>query len=596
MMADKITMTPNPTIRRSSARLSGFAVVLSLLCLGTISCGDSAGPATAGPAAKLAFTIQPQNTLAGKEMAPFAVAVEDLDGNIVTTGDYTISVGINPGPGWTDVQGPIYYKTLNGVATISGLRVYGSGPDNTFTAYADYSELAVATSKSFEVTSGPPAKLSIFVPMAVNAMEPITPAVEVTVVDAAGNRVWGATDRVTVALGANPAGGTLTGTKTITAANGVASFSNLVIDKTGANYTLAASAPNISGATSGPLEARKPLTFISVSAGQLHSCGVATDGQTYCWGRTPASPWSYGYDQTLTATLVPGGIPLVSVSSHVANCGLTGAGEPYCWPTEDPQTGTYFANPTLVPGAPDFAVISVYDHNCGVTSGGDAYCWGVASVSDLGDGMTMRSAVPVAVTGGVKFTTISAGLRLTCAVATTGVGYCWGRNNTAPIGDATDSYSATPAVIMKGVSFTKIAVGEEHACGISTAGDAYCWGHACVDCFGTGSAGSGGMVVGGLKFSSISVGKWYTCAVTTTGVGYCWGYNINGELGDGTSGNSRSVPTRVAGNLTFTSIDAGDAHTCGIAAGGAAYCWGYNYNGQLGDGTQLSSKVPVRVR
>ncbi len=83
-------------------------------------------------------------------------------------------------------------------------------------------------------------------------------------------------------------------------------------------------------------------------------------------------------------------------------------------------------------------------------------------------------------------------------------------------------------------------------------------------------------------------------ALTTMGAAYCWGYNNHGELGDGTT-TQRTSPVAVLGGLTFATVSAGNVFTCGVTTGGAAYCWGHNESGELGDGTTNDSLVPVRV-
>ena len=86
--------------------------------------------------------------------------------------------------------------------------------------------------------------------------------------------------------------------------------------------------------------------------------------------------------------------------------------------------------------------------------------------------------------------------------------------------------------------------------------------------------------------------------MTTEGAGYCWGTNSSGELGDGAPGWQlvRLDPVLVIGGLTWTSIDAGYDHTCGVTTTGEAYCWGYNSNNQLlGDGTTTNRYVPTKV-
>jgi alpha-tubulin suppressor-like RCC1 family protein len=102
-------------------------------------------------------------------------------------------------------------------------------------------------------------------------------------------------------------------------------------------------------------------------------------------------------------------------------------------------------------------------------------------------------------------------------------------------------------------------------------------------------------VSGGLTFSGVSAGVRSACGVTTAGAAYCWGHNSSGQLGNGTTTNSLA-PVAVSGGLTFAAVSAGDDATCGVTTAGAAYCWGDNSFGQLGNGTTTSSATPVAVR
>ena len=77
----------------------------------------------------------------------------------------------------------------------------------------------------------------------------------------------------------------------------------------------------------------------------------------------------------------------------------------------------------------------------------------------------------------------------------------------------------------------------------------------------------------GLVFASVSAGAAFACGVTTQGAAYCWGDNELGQLGNGTTARS-ATPVAVAGGLTFASVSAGVYNTCGVTTSGAAYCWG----------------------
>src|SRR5439155_1223437 len=83
---------------------------------------------------------------------------------------------------------------------------------------------------------------------------------------------------------------------------------------------------------------------------------------------------------------------------------------------------------------------------------------------------------------------------------------------------------------------------------------------------------------------------------TAAGAAYCWGDNGFGQLGDGTT-TSQSSPVLVQApaGVSFAAVTGGVAHTCGVTAAGIAYCWGRNLEGQLGDGTTTNRLTPVRV-
>ena len=216
---------------------------------------SSAFTISPGTANQLAFVHGPTNAQAGSVISPaVTVAVEDANGNVETgnnTAQISLAIGINPGGGTLTGGGSV--TVVAGVATFSGLSVNKTGTGYTLTASSSPSYTA-ATSGAFTISPGPATQLAFVQgPTNTAAGSNISPAVTVAVEDANGNiETTNNTATVSLAIGTNPGGGTLTGGSSMTVVAGVATFSGLTINKAGAGYTLVASSvPAYTAATSG---------------------------------------------------------------------------------------------------------------------------------------------------------------------------------------------------------------------------------------------------------------------------------------------------------------------------------------------------------
>ena len=96
--------------------------------------------------------------------------------------------------------------------------------------------------------------------------------------------------------------------------------------------------------------------------------------------------------------------------------------------------------------------------------------------------------------------------------------------------------------------------------------------------------------------TGINAGGVHGCAIESALILYCWGYNGNGNVGDGTTIHRLSPTAAVSADATFWQVAAGYAHSCALTTAGSAYCWGRNLNGALGDGTQTDRLTPTPVR
>lgn len=229
-------------------------------------------------------------------------------------------------------------------------------------------------------------------------------------------------------------------------------------------------------------------------------------------------------------------------------------------------------------------------HTCGLNAAGRAFCWGpnYAGMLGTGDSESSTRVIPTAVLGGLTFQTISAGGGHTCALSTTGAAYCWGLGSSGQLGNGSTTNRATPFPVSGGHTFTRLTVGYAHTCGLVANGTLYCWGNNFWGQLGIGSNTNQSTPVattGGRTFVRVSAGGSHTCAlVTVPGAAYCWGTNENGEVGDGTT-ITRTAPTLVSGGRIYQGIAVGFYHSCAFTAQFFAYCWGMGSGGQVGNGT-----------
>ena len=202
--------------------------------------------------------------------------------------------------------------------------------------------------------------------------------------------------------------------------------------------------------------------------------------------------------------------------------------------------------------------------------------------------------------GATAIDSISAGSAHVCVRTTGGGAKCWGYNDTGMVGDGTFKDRKKPVNVQGLASgVADVQAQWDHSCALSNSGQVWCWGHN-----GDGELGNGNLMksntpeaVTGMHSGQqqVSLGFDSGCALSDTGGVKCWGYNGNGQLGDGTR-STRKVPVQVDGLTSgIVAISAGWDHTCALTTGGGVKCWGENAHGEIGDGTRTDRLKAVDV-
>lgn len=339
-----------------------------------------------------------------------------------------------------------------------------------------------------------------------------------------------------------------------------------------------------------------------LAAGAGHSCAVVPGGDLHCWGWDEqgqlgdAAP-HYSISEPVRADGLTDVVSVDGGSQH--SCAVTGTGGVWCWGYNrwgqiGHGDGSSPSTPNAVVGITTaLAVATGGSHSCALLGDGSVWCWGHGYHGQLGSGSFIESNVPVQAAGISAASAIATGDSHSCAIVGAGAIKCWGRNHQGQLGNgAVDpDPGVLGAVDVFGISTAiALAAGSNHTCALLQGGAVRCWGDG-----GRGALGNGASVdysavpvavVGISDAIALASGDLHNCVVHSGGGMSCWGYNYFGTVGDGSNRNDRESPVVVVGVGDVTAIAAGAEHTCARVRQDPinVMCWGHGNFGQLGDG------------
>jgi len=234
-------------------------------------------------------------------------------------------------------------------------------------------------------------------------------------------------------------------------------------------------------------------------------------------------------------------------------------------------------------------------HSCAVLTSGHVSCWG----GTPGNGYSQNVSEPREVQDMSSAVQLAAGEYHSCALLVTGHVQCWGQGGNGQLGDGSFSESLLPVDVQGISNAVQIAAGRVHSCAVLATGHVMCWGSNLNNQLGQETVKKTWdepiEAIGVENATQVAAGGGHSCALLATGHVMCWGSNTDGQLGNSAAGEISAVPVEVTGIGNATQIAAGVAHTCALLATHHVECWGWNANGQLGNGTNATSHVPVAV-
>jgi alpha-tubulin suppressor-like RCC1 family protein len=260
---------------------------------------------------------------------------------------------------------------------------------------------------------------------------------------------------------------------------------------------------------------------------------------------------------------------------------------------------------SLPAGTTVTAIASGWNHNLALASSGQVLSWGYNSTGQLGNGTVTDSTTPVAVSlpSGTTITAIAGGGGHSLALTSTGQVFAWGLNNYGQLGNGTTTNSSTPVAVSlpMGTTVTAIAAGGFHNLALTSTGRVLAWGSG-----GSGQLGNGTITdssvpvaVGLLTVITVTAlagGRNFSLALTSTGQVLAWGDNAGGQLGNGTTiSSSTPVVVNLPMGTTVTAVAGGSYKSLALTSTGQLLAWGDNAYGVLGNGTTTSSSTPVAV-
>ncbi|MCF8424715.1 MAG: T9SS type A sorting domain-containing protein [Bacteroidia bacterium] len=294
-----------------------------------------------------------------------------------------------------------------------------------------------------------------------------------------------------------------------------------------------------------------------ISAGNLHTIAIKTDGTLWAWGDNFSGQLGDG----------------TNISKNI---------------------------PTQLGASANWSQISAgYSHNLAIKTDGTLWAWGLNNYGQLGNGTNTDSNLPIQIGIDNNWSQIASEGVNSLAIKTNGTLWAWGNNQSGQLGDGTTIDKNVPTQIGTDNNWSQIASGSGDSHAIKTDGTLWAWGDNQAGQLGDGTSINSYLpqqIGTDNAWTQIDCGgQGTTFAIKTDGTLWGCGGNQLGQLGIGTIGSDMPILTQLGIDNNWSQISPGDWHILAIKTDGTLWAWGINLDGQLGDGTLTDRTTPTQI-
>jgi alpha-tubulin suppressor-like RCC1 family protein len=356
--------------------------------------------------------------------------------------------------------------------------------------------------------------------------------------------------------------------------------------------------------------------WTQISAGHNYSCGLKKSGIAFCWGENTEGQLGAATTTSCSNALATGAkcstrpLPVTCpagspcrftqvAAGYTVTVALDVNGDVWWWGRGLPAH--HRVDAFLAGSRVQFSQVAAgFGHGCAISLGrSEIWCWGANGYGETGVAAgpiapatwDVPDYAPVRVMAPLKFKKIVAGGEHTCAIGSTGYDVvCWGRDDQNQSSGPSSTLLTNPGTAkfffqqFGGLtSILDVSTSISSTC-VTLSWSVKCWG----DQWTRNVSGFGSPDL-------IATGGNHICALNGQQA-QCVGLNFWGEVGVGSNSPQNSAVSVVSPPASFATLTTGTSHTCGITPSGDAFCWGRNFEGEIGIGSMnLTTNKPMQV-